>query len=357
VWAGRGLSAISETVDGLSMADAFQYYRDELKLQVYPVDGPESKKEGAGKKPSVTKHWEYDSHDCDVDKWFNGSGCHNIGFAPRDKVGVVDLDSKEDQGKSVEQFIAERAELIKTPWHRTRGGAHVMFRCRDLPEWKHPNGRPYHDTLKSQISGAVSAELFHSDHSNVVLPPSVHVLDGFVYRWETFGEIAEVSWQWLQDNFGFASPQQPGKELPWHLKFEGDLRWLDLRRMLETIGYTGRPVGEGKWALFCPWRTEHTTPEEMDPSGSTVIWQPGDGSVWPGFKCLHAHCTGRGLRELLEWVENQEEGIVDRFCKRSRVWRPGQCDECGRPRVLHPAGRLDTEVHSELGRIIKAKHG
>jgi hypothetical protein len=122
------MSVISETVNGLSMADAFRYYRDELKWQVYPVDGSGSKKEGAGKKPSVTKHWEYDPQDCDVAKWFNGSRCHNIGFAPRDKVVVVDLDSKPDQGKSVEQFIAERAELIKTLWH-AHGGAHVMFRC------------------------------------------------------------------------------------------------------------------------------------------------------------------------------------------------------------------------------------
>ena len=45
------MSVISETVNGLSMADAFRYYRDELKWQVYPVDGPGSKKEGAGKKP------------------------------------------------------------------------------------------------------------------------------------------------------------------------------------------------------------------------------------------------------------------------------------------------------------------
>jgi hypothetical protein len=47
------MSVISETVNGLSMADAFRYYRDELKWHVYPVDGPGSKKEGAGKKPSV----------------------------------------------------------------------------------------------------------------------------------------------------------------------------------------------------------------------------------------------------------------------------------------------------------------
>jgi hypothetical protein len=188
-----GATAVSETVNGLSMADAFRYYRDELKWHVYPADGPESKKEGAGKKPSVTKPWEYDPQDCDGTKWFNGSGCHNIGFAPRDRVVVVDLDSKPDQGKSVEAFLAERQELMGTPWHRTRGGVHLVYRCRDLPEWKHPNGLSYHDTLKSQISTAVSAELFHSDHSNVVLPPSVHAVDGFVYRWENFGEIADVA--------------------------------------------------------------------------------------------------------------------------------------------------------------------
>ena len=247
---------------------------------------------------------------------------------------------------------------MATPWHWTRGGVHVVYRCRDLPQWKHANGRPYHDTLKSQISQAVSAELFHSDHTNVVLPPSVHAVDGFVYRWGNFGEVAEVEWRWLLEKYGFTGPRQPGKELPWHLKFEGDLHFLDLCGLLEAIGYPGRPFGKGRHAIFCPWRAEHTTEiEEMAPSGSTVIWQPDDGSAWPGFKCLHAHCAGRGLRELLEWVEGQKEGIVDRFCKRSRVWRPGQCDECGRPRILHPAGRLHSEVHTELGRMIGAKHG
>ena len=91
----------------------------------------------------------------------------------------------------------------------------------------------------------------------MVLPPSVHALDGFLYRWENFGEIAEVSWQWLQENFGFIDPQQPGKEVPWHLKFEGDLHSLDLRRLLESIGYRGSPIG-GKAAILCPWRDEHS---------------------------------------------------------------------------------------------------
>jgi Bifunctional DNA primase/polymerase, N-terminal len=168
--------------------------------------------------------WKSDPQDFDTAKWFKGSRCYNIGFAPRDNVVVVDLDSKPDQGRSVKAFRAERSELKGTPLHRTRGGVHLVFRCLDLPQWKHSNGRPYYERLESQVSKAVSAELFHSDHSNVVLPPSIHALDDFVYRWETFGEFREVSWRWLQENFGFESPQQSKKELPWHLEFEGNLR-------------------------------------------------------------------------------------------------------------------------------------
>ena len=66
---------------------------------------PGRKKRARARNPSVTKHWKYDPQDCDATKWFNGSGCHNIGFAPRDNVVVVDLDSKPDQGKSVERFL------------------------------------------------------------------------------------------------------------------------------------------------------------------------------------------------------------------------------------------------------------
>ena len=355
------MSAISPAVNDLSMADAFRYYRDELGWHVHPVDGVWAKKD-PGKKPSFSQWWNVNPHDCDVARMFNGSRSHNIGFAPRDKVVVVDLDSKADQGKSVEQFLAERGELTGTPWHWTRGGVHLVYRCRDLPQWKHANGRLYHDKLTNKgLAENVSAELFHSDHSNVVLPPSVHAVDGFVYRWGNLGELLEVSWQWLQENYGFTGPQQPEKELPWWLEFEGDLHRLDLRRLLEFIGYPGSPIDKERCAILCPWRAEHSdAAAETTPNGSTVIWQPdAKGSTWPRFKCLHAHCSQRGLRDLLEWAENQEKGIVDRFCSQSRVWRPGQLDEKGRPRILHPSasGRLDSEVHTELGRMIGAKHG
>ena len=51
----------------------------------------------------------------------------------------------------------------------------------------------------------------------------------------------------------------------------------------------------------------------------------------------------------------KKPGIVDRFCSQQRVWEEGQCDSQGRPKILHPNNRLDSEVHTDLGNIIGPK--
>jgi hypothetical protein len=63
------------------------------------------------------------------------------------------------------------------------------------------------------------------------------------------------------------------------------------------------------------------------------------------------------LQDLLEWSDARQPGIVDRFCSQSRVWEPSQIDEKGRPRILHPRDRLDSEVFTEIGAAISARHG
>ena len=118
---------IPVTLNKLSMAEAFRFYRDELKLHVYPVDGPWSKKADPGKKPSVKAWWNYDPKECDVEQYFRPQRCHNIGVCPTGKLYIVDLDSKTDQGKSVYEFIASKPALAKIPRHRTRGGCHLVF--------------------------------------------------------------------------------------------------------------------------------------------------------------------------------------------------------------------------------------
>ena len=311
------------------MADAFRFYRDDLGWQVYPVDGVWSSKPDPGKKPSIKEWWNYDPHDCDVAKYFGNNGhCHNIGFAPRSSVVVVDLDSKADQGESVWHFLSDTPALEKVPRHRTHGGVHLLFWCPDLPRWKKRNGCLYHDTLNSQINKKVSAELFHSDHSNVVFPPSVHPSGG-VYKWETFGEIPAATWKRLQKTFGFRPPEdRAGKkeesEEKWHLKYEGDLSSLDLIALLEELGWPATLCGadEGKYSISCPWETEHMAKTKVAGT-STVVW-PAGGDAGPQFRCLHSHCAPRGIKDLLAWAKRSRPASWTSIVRGCESGSPGR---------------------------------
>jgi hypothetical protein len=258
-------------VKDLSMVRAFCFYRDVLAWHDHPVHPPwadPSKVNDPGKQPVFKQWWAFDPHDCNLRKWFDNERPYNIGVAPTNGLVIVDLDSKPDKGASVDMLLIERPDLLNTPMHITRNGVHLVYICPDLPKWTHPDGRSYHEKLIFKLNPSVTAELFYSDHSNVVLPPSRHPSDDFVYEWSVFGEIKEVSWQWLQDTYGFKEPglTKPKRKKPgrWYEAYQGDLSSLNLIALLETLGHPGRLLGEeeGKYAIICPWETEHTTKKD-----------------------------------------------------------------------------------------------
>ena len=72
------------------------------------------------------------------------------------------------------------------------------------------------------------------------------------------------------------------------------VRALAARDMLKA-----RRVDAG-WDIVCPWVEEHT---QASAAGSTTYWPPHtNGYAGGGFKCLHAHCANRGIRDLREHV-------------------------------------------------------
>lgn len=93
----------------------------------------------------------------------------------------------------------------------------------------------------------------------------------------------------------------------------GDLSTLDAVAWFAAHDAYLRPLGRGKHAVACPWSGEHST--QGDPlDSSTVIWEARRGA-WPSFHCLHAHCAGRGIRDVFAlW------GDADTFC--ARTWQP-----------------------------------
>lgn len=71
---------------------------------------------------------------------------------------------------------------------------------------------------------------------------------------------------------------------------------------LRHHGLYKAPLGEGKHDVTCPWVTEHTG----DLNSGTAYFEPDDN--WPigGFKCLHGHCAHRHIRDLLRFVDIEE---------------------------------------------------
>jgi hypothetical protein len=166
------------------MAEAFKTYQ-ELGLHVYPCASPKARVQSPGEQPAIPAWWEFDPRTCDVFKFFGGQNgrCCNIGTCALTKLKYLDLDSKSDQGASVRKYVDEHPTLSKWPRHLTRGGAHLVLICPDIPQWVKVNGRPYHDRLVAEVSPQIRAELFHCDRNNIVLPPSVHPLDDYIYTW------------------------------------------------------------------------------------------------------------------------------------------------------------------------------
>jgi hypothetical protein len=95
----------------------------------------------------------------------------------------------------------------------------------------------------------------------------------------------------------------------------GDYSTLDVVGWFQARGYYRRELERDKHAVRCPWESEHSTIDH-ECSSATVVWESTD-RVWPNFKCSHAHCDGRGIRDVLElW------GDADAFCARTRRAAP-----------------------------------
>lgn len=80
-----------------------------------------------------------------------------------------------------------------------------------------------------------------------------------------------------------------------------DLTRLDVVRLASDAGLLldRRPLPDGGRAIDCPWAGEHTS--ETSPTAA-VIWPSaahgGPGRL-PGYRCMHAHCAGRSIRDVL----------------------------------------------------------
>ncbi len=343
--------AIPDDINELDRFAAAKFYHESLGWAVHPLNGPETGDDKTrGKKPVMrgwTKHVAAEVTPNFLERHFANGASHNLGCVVRPPFVHIDLDSKQDQGQSVVDWLAGVPELETVPRERTGGGVHLVFRCSDLPE-AIVNARK---APTVQITDEVTAELY-KDGLNIVLSPSAHP-SGHQYVWEVTGEIPEVGWDDLCRWFGFSLPGKKKdtktKEKPWWSKWKEDLRTLDLVEVMRKLDRLGECVDpdEAKWSVRCPWEDEHSDANES-PGSDTVIFNKPETS--PAFNCLHSHCEGRTIKDLVEWAEARQSGIIAGHCTDLRVWEEGSKNREGRPQIVLPrVGRPHGEFSQELG--------
>ena len=80
--------------------------------------------------------------------------------------------------------------------------------------------------------------------------------------------------------------------------------------ILRERGVLLRTIKPGTHALRCPWEAQHT--KDTGDSATAYLQANFDGRRVAGFKCQHAHCAGRTLRDLLNHldVDADEKGAA-----------------------------------------------
>ena len=85
-----------------------------------------------------------------------------------------------------------------------------------------------------------------------------------------------------------------------------------MRQVIDVFGRAGllrAPLNDGKgYAVHCPWEATHTTAGPANDSATALLF-PSEHNGWRGaFRCLHSHCDGRRLREVMRLLAAVEKG-------------------------------------------------
>ena len=208
-----------------------------------------------------------------IRSWWTRFPDANIGIAcGASGLVVLDIDPRNGGEDTLARLVARHGPLPATLEARTGGssqpGRHLYFRG-DLRKGVLGPG------LDLQGAGAY-----------VVAPPSVVVAP---YEWTTGGEPEPVP-PWF--SAGIAPPEAPEDG------GEGDAAWSVLGVAFQHVGWLGKRLRDGRRAVLCPWRHEHTGGKDYDTS--TVLMPPRTGERVGWFHCSHSHCHGRDARDALQ---------------------------------------------------------
>lgn len=81
-----------------------------------------------------------------------------------------------------------------------------------------------------------------------------------------------------------------------------DVSTLDIVALFADAGLLLGTQRAGGHAVVCPWSAEHSSESTTT---AAMVWGPGSRGAMPGFRCMHAHCEGRGLSAVMRLFGRQ----------------------------------------------------
>jgi DNA polymerase-1 len=348
---GNTLTEIPRDINERSRFDQACYFRESGCI-VHPLYSPKDQGDSPGKRPKLSMEQRWNISDAEFREFFEG-GDNNIGLTPDHGHVILDLDSKEDDGKTVGEFLKQNQSLQSVPCEQTQGGVHLHLLVTGIPDKFYLGEKPFEAALvQNKLWHGMCAEMYYHPPHNVVIAPSVHK-SGHQYLWTVTGPLPVWTWEQVKEIFKFDSystepkkqagrPKKPNDH--WKYRFDGDLRTLNIVAMLTEENSRGetlaREINEDKHMItvMCPWFADHGG---VRPGGNgdraagpieAFIFYGGENRL-PGFKCHHAHCVERGIKDYLLAIEERCPGLVDRHCRKKRMEAKA---EDGRPRVELP---------------------
>lgn len=198
-------------------------------------------------------------------------------------------------GNAFAALLGRLSELGKGVAYETASSAPEAHRCRFI----FLLSRPVTGEEAKRIGEAVQNESgvtgwdssTHRPCQPVFLPPFGVAL----YRFE--GQLLDVDY-WL-------SKTPPPKSKPKHRYISTQTRAkTNVFGLFANAGMV-LSVGADKHGVICPWHAQHT-----DGRPEAALFEPSatNNGAW-GFKCLHAHCKDRTIKDVYALIDSCKLGV------------------------------------------------